>query len=494
MMSVSKPLASLESPYPFGEPGKPLLLYAGPLSVALETSANGTLEETGEGNVWFHMLPSPRVSWEAFVTSTDLDFKNQALLRYFSNVGVRLSSILDSGWLVETIGTAQELAMPDRPLVEGEFSFSFSLDAPFEIGDGEGLAEVRFNLINFPFMRGNAQVKHYCGVEGFDDGVRPYRFDLPTGDGWEVALDPREDFQAVWGQAKEQESYVFTHVGRLRKTDGSSFRFDEAQDILNMLYWFLSFMTGRRVGVVLPVGYENVSKPPVFVRWDSRVTQAAKGSLGWYDERCGADDLAEMFLSFRELWRDDYWQEIILRAIYTYTHAQEGTWADVMMAQSALETLAWAVLVDPQHRLIKDESECLNAVDKVRKLLRWAGEPSSLPSAYDLLGPKAAELMNETDPSKRDGPRAVTWLRNRITHPKMTKPPFEAFFECRWALLGYVELVLLRLLDYRGSYADRMERYAPQYGSFGDRKPYWHGADVRPVPWATPTEDLLCSF
>ena len=452
--------------------------------------------------MWFHMLPSPHISWEAFVTSTDLDFSNQALLHIFNpGVGVRLAPILDVGWLAETISSARKFNMPDRPLdpENGEFSFSSRIDAPFfEVGNGEGLTEIRFNLINFPFMRGNALVKHYRGTEGFDDGVLPHRFDLRTGDGWEVALDSREDFQAAWRQAKEQASHVMTHVGRLRKSDGSSFRFDEAQDLLNMLHWFLSFVRSRRVGVVLPTGYDN-SKQPVFARWDSKATQAAIELRGWYNENYSSNGLVEMFRSFRELWKDAYWREIILRTIYTYTHGQEGTWADVMMAQSALETLAWAVLVekkgqrmmgDPQHRLPKSEFEELHAAGKVRKLLGWAGVPSSFPSAYDLLGPNAAELINEIDPSKRDGPRAVTWLRNRIAHPKpggTAKPPDGAFFECSWALLGYVELVLLRLLDYRGSYADRMERFAPQYGFFGNRQPYWHGDEIRQVPWATQT-------
>ena len=218
---------------------------------------------------------------------------------------------------------------------------------------------------------------------------------------------------------------MFTHVGRLRKTDESPFPFDEAEDMLKMLYWFLSFVAGRRVGVVLPTGYDT-SQQPAVARWDSRITQAADRLPGWYDEHFSADGLVEMFRTFRELWNDDYWQ-IIRRAIYTYTHAQEGIWGDVMMAQSALETLSWAVLVengsqpmiaDPQHRMTKSEFEDLIAADKVRKLLRWAGVPSGPPLAYDLLGPNAADLLHEQDPAGLDRPRAVTWMRNRITHPK----------------------------------------------------------------------------
>lgn len=466
----------------------------------MEASSNDTTEETGKGNVWFHLLPRPRVTWEAFITSADPDFPSRAFRHYLDpNLGIRLSSILDSGWLAETIGTAEEFAMPERPLdlEDGEFSFSSILDSPFEIGNREGLEEIRFSLVNFPFQKGNALVQQYPEVEGPDTGVRPHRLTLGTDDGWTIDIDARENLREVWEQSKRQESYAFTHVGRLRKTDGSSFHFDQAQDILNMLYWFLSFMTGRRVGVVLPVGYEKSSQPPVFMRWDCRVTQVAKGSMGWYDETHSADGLAGMFRSFQELWRDAFWKEITLRTIYTYTHAQEGTWADVLMAQSSLETLAWAVLVekkgqrmiaDPQHRLSKSQFEKLNAADRLRKLLRWAGATCSPPSASDLLGPAALHLIG--DPCNLDGPRAVTWTRNKIAHPKpngASMPPSGSYFECGWTLLGYIELTMLKLLSFHGFYADRMERYAPEYGSFGNRKPYWRGANMREVPWVTQT-------
>ena len=62
--------------------------------------------------------------------------------------------------------------------------------------------------------------------------------------------------------------------------------------------------------------------------------------------------------------------------------------------------------------------------------------------------------------------------------------------ESAWVLSGYLEVLLLRLFDYRGYYADRMERYSPKYGTFGNREGYPQGCDVRTVPWATATRPL----
>ena len=511
MVSVSEPPVSLEPPYPFGQPGKPMLLYAGPLSVALETLPDGTLEEAGKGNVWFQMLPYLRVFWEASVTSTDPDFTNQAFRSLFgaANAEVR---ILDPRW-AESIGTAQEFVMPEsgvrrpaRHVHENgghavrrrceDSLVSVDLDDPFDIGNGEDLAEIRFSLINFPFMKGNAQVKHHRETAGPDDGVRWYRFDLRTGDGWEVALDVREDFKEVWEQAKEQASYVVTHVGRLRKTDEDSFHFDQAQDILSMLHWFLSFVAGRRVGVALPVGYDSADKV-VFARWDSRVTQMAKDPFTWYGENHSRQEIGSLFKSFREFWRKDYWRGVLCWVVYGYNYSKEGHVGDLLMAQSVLEALHWAVFVKEDGKemisgkehwvtknQLKNEQPKRSAADKIRNLLEWAGISEDTPSASDLLDSLSLNRFQ----SPPDAPAAATWARNRVGHPEFgdgSKVTTEMFVECWWTLLGYIELLFLRLLGYEGVYADRMERYASKDGSFGDRDPYWLGDDIRRVPWAT---------
>lgn len=496
--NLPEPLAPA---YTLAGPGESILLHAGYLPVVLENRTGETFEERGEGNAYLRLLPSPQVSWEAFGTSADPEFKRRFYRYLFGRKAtVRLSSVFDIRWLTVPPAPAQGIDLLNRVLdpEEGEFHFDSHQDGPLGIGSREGLSEVRFHLINFPFWSGNARVQYERPQGPFDNEVRPCRFALRTDDGWEIDIDAREDFQDVWKDVTQQRSYAITHVGRLRRDDRSGFHFDDADDVLKMLYWFLSFVASRRVGVVLPVGYDTTGTLS-FVRWDVRITQRAKEPITWYHDVHGAEDIQSLFLSFRDLWIDPYWKEVIWQVIYTYTNAQEETRGDLMMLQSGLETLAWAVLVEEggkrvvasEDRRVESKGELKKkfktAAKKLRGLLEWANVPSDSLSACDLLGPTALNLLEGVDPPNDDGPAAVTWARNRVTHPKpgsLSKLTPEMRFECAWALRGYLELLLLRLFSYQGSYADRMERFNPQYGTFGQREPYWIGSEIRQGPWA----------
>lgn len=491
-MNETNPPEPLAPTYPLNDPGESLLLYGGTIPVLIEDQTVGTVEELGKGNVYFQLLPRPQVSWEGIIVSPE----QGSMKHTFCPKKLDVSNF-DFGWLTVPPEPAQESAMPNQL---GSTSIACPRQVewePIKIGNPDGLEEVRFNLINFPFQKGNARVQRNPAVG--DWGIALERFDLQDLDGWEVSIDPREDFPRMWAKAKEQASYVITHIGRMRRVDRSTFHFDDAEDLLRMLHWCLSFMASRRVGVVLPIGY-NDAGAPVFVSWASSVTQTGKRPHRWYKQSWS--DASSLFQSFRDLWQDTYWRRVVQQVIYAYTYAQEGTRGDLMMAQSGLETLAWAVLVKdeekgtavacPKPGLSKSEFKNLPAAAKVRRLLEWACIPTDSPSAPDVLGPSAPELLNEKCPSCQDGPAAVTWARNRITHPNPgdRRLTAEMLLESAWVLRGYLEVLLLRLFDYHGYYADRMERYSPKYGTFGNREGPPQGCDVRAVPWATATRPL----
>lgn len=99
--------------------------------------------------------------------------------------------------------------------------------------------------------------------------------------------------------------------------------------------------------------------------------------------------------------------------------------------------------------------DSLHAVDRVRVLLFWLGTPRAIPSRY-------AELAKSL-PNKPDGPRAITEIRNTIIHPtksnraKRDTLSLAAIAEAWQLNMWYIELALLKLLDYQGSYFNRTQ-------------------------------------
>lgn len=111
----------------------------------------------------------------------------------------------------------------------------------------------------------------------------------------------------------------------------------------------------------------------------------------------------------------------------------------------------------------------MTAAGMTRLLLGWAGVPLDVPA-------QLAHLKAEADSRSLDGPAAVVWVRNRLIHPpKRARDgwPSSDVITDAWRLaLEYLELCVLRLLDYRGRYGHR--RHMKGRGL----------AATTPVPWA----------
>jgi hypothetical protein len=80
---------------------------------------------------------------------------------------------------------------------------------------------------------------------------------------------------------------------------------------------------------------------------------------------------------------DPYWQEVLGRTVYMMVNGNEGR-ADVglLLAQAALETLAWAVVVVDRGTVAAktfDSSKAYNAATRMAKLLVELGLPTTVP-------------------------------------------------------------------------------------------------------------------
>ena len=143
----------------------------------------------------------------------------------------------------------------------------------------------------------------------------------------------------------------------------------------------------------------------------------------------------------------------------------------IILAQAALELLAWTILVQDKKILSDDGFAKLSAADKIRLLTGTIGVPLEIPSVLKGLSALAKGL------NWKDGPQAVGETRNALVHPNpdkrktITTAPSIATYEC-WSLsLWYVELTLLWWFGYAGSYSNRLIMEG------------FRGVEVQDVPW-----------
>jgi hypothetical protein len=233
--------------------------------------------------------------------------------------------------------------------------------------------------------------------------------------------------------------------------DGKSFSAEEAHEFLAVLHLFLSFARGGSCGLTLIAGADKHGGQ-AWQQWGAYPTHPWFRLTSWLDHRHNNDDALSRV--FPGLWRalrqttgapDDP----VRAALYWYLRSNESNalQAATILTQAALERLARQLLPNRKYKALEGKS----AAKKIRAVLRDTGIDPAIPQCC-----KELTALAQTE-SWCDGPETLTKTRNNLVHAAMranVRP--EAYFEARDLGQWYVELLLLKLFDYDGKYANRL--------------------------------------
>lgn len=323
-------------------------------------------------------------------------------------------------------------------------------------------------------------------VVNFVDGPLPEIIDTDTqhylgrltlsGEHWQVVIERPPDKQAQFKSLKRYGGYAITHVAELRRADGAAFAINDTEEVQDALFHLLGFVRGALVGVALPVAYAE-SGEAVWSAWRTTIVTPWTNTINWCDWT-HFHELDHLWGSWLQKSEDSFWREVLKRAVRHCLDANVPNPVDsaIVVSHSALELLAWAVLV-VEHRWLDPKDGDLATAGRIRLLLRWAGIDSAIDPRLTALQ-RLAKRENCID-----GPDALAFVRNRIVHPprRLPKgaPSWPSWGELveSWRLaMEYAELVLLRILDYEGEYGTRFHTEGR-----------WPG-QTQSVPWAMGAE------
>lgn len=422
------PAVPLCSVYPFNRPGQSITLYSGSAEVNAVALAEVGVElsmQRGLNTRWW-----ADGSGELFeLGPAHLAFQHPAL----GTVEIPVDVLNSDGW-----GVCRGAS----------------------IGSGEALRRVVVHWINLPSI---------LPADPLSIGKRFWigRWSVESS-GWIHTLDSRPDHTHVVKKATRDDApYVVTHVAELTRTDGETFTGSQAIEILFAWQLALSFALGRFVAPALPVGFDEQDRR-VWERWVPWRCDTLTGYQAWWDNHT-ADDLASFVDSYLAKYLDLESHDLVRwMAMHLITANHAGTTGEgkVMLAQAGLEYFAWVTLV-LGGAMSRTKYGKLNAAERLRHVLDHAEIPRSVPEDLDA-------LRHLADEHTLDGPGAVAWVRNRLTHPKDAGEPYRLeglVWQAAQLLLEYGELVLLHHLKYSGPF---MRRYPPGR---------WNHTS-EPVPWA----------
>lgn len=317
----------------------------------------------------------------------------------------------------------------------------------------QSLSTVIFHVFNFPrFFSPDDYVLVSKGLSICDRAVF-------GANGWRITIAGTDKTENLDKSLRAQGGYAVTHMGKVEREDGSTFSWDQGEHVLSCTRQFLSFALGRRIGIALPIGLD-ANGQRVFEQWDLPLITAGAwtGSYSWFDKRHG-EMLSEVFPGFFNLWNSASWKEHLKVALYWYLAANErttgiGVDAGIILAQTALERLAWAYCVEHQKIVSQDafKPRGLSAADRIRMLASTLDIPVQLPIIMDAFRLRPAKPWG-------DIPDAITEVRNSLVHPyKKHAPPKGAYYQAWELSMWLLDLALLRLCNHTGDYANRLDR------------------------------------
>lgn len=417
------------------EPNVPIPLYSGPI-----TLRNGNDSVTEQGKICLEWLPQ---------ISLDYELSPFPRCPAFSR---------PNGWpdpdcevLIPSVQKAAQGRITDTSWNAEGSRLQGHLRESLVVGDGTALKSVVANLVNaanihWPVSKGTSLVWE--------------------AEGWRMALYQVPQFRELKEAVRATGGYAVTHEVRLERTDCQPFTDDHYGNVHKALYRFFSFIEGRRVNVILPVG-QDANGNRVWRKWELWNMVPWQDVFSWTGPNCPAN-LALAFAGFMRLWKDDRWQACLDLAMHWHAESNRnasGLEAGIVFVQMALERLAWEYLVQDRQIVTASAFKGLTAADQIRRLLSVNQIPVNFPS--QLLG-----MATQQNRHLQDLVAALTSVRNRVVHPPRdkSKQVSHEFLCSTWGCgLWMLEMLLLRLFGYEGRYLDRRDRGKQSL-----------------VPWATP--------
>ena len=418
---------ALTSPLDALSPNEPIPVFSGKLIVKSESK---TLY--GSGDVSFAWLPKPRVIIRGeFSGPSRLDIMEDQTLYMErhepAEILIASSSYKNSCNKTEVKGI---LNKPLRPQLSGG-----------------RFREIRFFLTNFSSYVGEA-----VRPSGNSLAWEKRRW-LPRLDGYEITIDLTEQHKEVAENVKANGGFGITNIGKVSKSDGTLLAMEDFETLSYSLQTFLGLCRGFWVGPVLP--YAEIDGIPFFLFSPSRLT-AWQNAESWFP-RLKPKEAGTVFNRFHQLLQDPGWGEGLRHATEWYVDANTADTSDssIVKTQVGLELLAWLVLVDRYEIKSKTKYNRDGTAKNLADLLILL----HIPIVYPV---HLAHLRSVTTTwGAANGVDAIVKVRNRMTHSTSVKRRELATLgtmgkvEAKHLGLQYLELSLLAIVGYSGTYSDR---------------------------------------
>lgn len=419
--------------YDFSNPALPTTLYAGDLVLSI-----GKRKSSHASAVQLSFFPSPQIRVEVQV---ELDLREAFRLLAPEGVSITLSGPASE----QVVGCIfQSAELESQRLVLRPQQTPVQLVGDFQ---SQNTHRAICHFFNFPFFQGGAAVVN-------EESHRFQEMVLTDGN-WRVRIQSQAQTDEEAKTAQQAGMPYLSHVGCLERVDGALFSATEIEEFRQLFESFTTFLCGARRWPVCWVGLDKQDQ----TIWQSWEAPAEQPLIGLWFTPTQPQQAEELFPLFSQYWqRSPESAELLHSVIYWYAQANtKGGYpaidAALILAQAALELLAYFYVVEEKKAVSAEGFKKLKASDQLRLLFGLLHIPVAFPESLQDSTKSAIAFAK-----LQDVPHFITEIRNATVHPvKKDQGKLQGCTYDAWRLsLWCIELGVLAICGYQGKYWNRI--------------------------------------
>lgn len=421
----------LDSPIKMESTNQAIRVYEGEFSLKDESDEIKLI-----GKIEYRWLPHKGVVFYGKPTE-----KSERIVRLINTIG-SFDVICDEYNLGK--GFISNFTIGDEIKIKGVFHFKTIF------GDKTvAVDKIKFCVPNFREFLGGVVKK----IDGTSRGTYKSRIILDN-DKYSIIIDKCLKYKESVDLLNESGGYLILYSGELKAKKGT-LTFQNSKEILHCLNVFLSFLNGRRTSALFIHGvYEENA---LWIDYSNYYVDSYDKLSSWTNSH-STEGFNELWQFFSNKWKDENHRDVLNTVIHWYMECNKGSGfieGSIIMAQTALELLYNWYVVENKKLLIGKDSENINASNKIRLLISQVNINYDVPKSF-------ASLQNFLKSEKLiDAPEAVVQIRNAIVHSqeekriKLSKIENKAKQEALELCIWYIEMALLKVLNFKGNYYNR---------------------------------------
>ena len=401
------------------------------------------LEETGIVNVdgqsvdmpvsvVLQLHPSPRVVIESDSLSdlAHMENRREIVLRNGAQLDVLLGALFFNPEKTILLPASQPVTVIDKELL---------------------LKEVLFAIIDFPEVWGREDK----WINDAEQSGRIPHTKLESSD-WSIDITGVQNIREAVKTLQQTRGHGITYTGSVTRSDGTAFRVNDVEPLLEALRFFLSIARGATCSLALVRGKDEMGRDS-WVRWGAHHSEPGMDYHSAF-LRVHSNILSDLFPEFWNLLtgKEDR-RDATLRAFDWYLQSNvSAPYIGTILTFAALEAFSFLLL----------QNEGRSDRERIERALSKMQIPLNIPKNCESL-----RVLRDWD----TGPQALVAIRNNLVHPQKNLGGvsnthyWEAWHLGQW----YLELMLLSRLGYQEGYRNRLADMK------GNEEPFV------PVPWAS---------